>query len=66
MFTEFQLGHMFGVRLLSTAAADAITELTAKNVYLSLRGDVIRIAPHLHVTDADIERLVAALAENRR
>jgi selenocysteine lyase/cysteine desulfurase len=55
-------GHMFGVRLPSVAAADAVAELAAKGVYLSRRGDVIRIAPHLHVNDADIARLVAALS----
>jgi selenocysteine lyase/cysteine desulfurase len=55
--------HMFGVRLPEIAPADVIGRLSAKGIYLSLRGDAIRIAPHLHVTDADIERLVAALAE---
>jgi selenocysteine lyase/cysteine desulfurase len=55
-------GHMFGVRLHSVAAADAVAELAAKGVYLSRRGDAIRIAPHLHVNEADIARLGAALS----
>ena len=58
----FRSGHMFGVGLPGSAAADAVGSLSARGVYLSLRGDSIRIAPHLHVTEADIVKLVAELA----
>lgn len=33
------------------------------NIYVSLRGSSIRIAPHLHTTEADVNRLLNVLAE---
>ncbi|WP_158639043.1 aminotransferase class V-fold PLP-dependent enzyme [Elioraea rosea] len=32
--------------------------LRANNVYVSQRGEAVRIAPHLHITEANIERLI--------
>jgi len=32
-------------------------------VFISRRGDSIRVAPHLHNTAADVERLLAVLRE---
>ncbi len=43
----------------ATAAAHA--RLEAAKVQVSLRGDRLRISPHLHATEGDAERLVAAL-----
>jgi selenocysteine lyase/cysteine desulfurase len=60
---DFNCGHMFGVSLPEGASVDALGSLSAKGVYLSLRGQAVRIAPHLHITEPDIERLVAALSE---
>jgi selenocysteine lyase/cysteine desulfurase len=37
--------------------------LAAKRIYLSVRGDYLRIAPHLQVNDDDIDRLILALAD---
>jgi len=35
--------------------------LRAQQVYISQRGASLRFAPHLHVTEADIDQLAAAL-----
>jgi selenocysteine lyase/cysteine desulfurase len=35
--------------------------LAQKNIYVSIRGDAIRIAPHLYTTDGDIRRLFEVL-----
>lgn len=59
---DFRCGHMFGVGFPMGTAADAIGMLSSKSVHLSLRGDAIRISPHLHVSEADIDQLVSALA----
>jgi selenocysteine lyase/cysteine desulfurase len=37
------------------------TQLSVAGVHVSLRGDRIRITPHLYNDDADVERLVAAI-----
>lgn len=60
---RFASAHMFGITVPGETPADAVSKLAAKSVYLSLRGSSIRISPHLHVTEGDIDQLVAALAD---
>jgi selenocysteine lyase/cysteine desulfurase len=53
--------HYLSVRL-SGGIPEAMEErLKAENVHLSLRGEWLRITPHLYNHDADVERLVAGL-----
>lgn len=40
---------------------DLLRGLAARNVYVSVRRSSMRIAPHLHVNDNDIDRLVSAM-----
>lgn len=54
--------HILGITLPGEALATLPAALAAANCYLSVRGDSLRIAPHLHVTEADISRLMAATA----
>jgi selenocysteine lyase/cysteine desulfurase len=54
--------HLLGVRLPDSIRADVVASLAAFDCFAAVRGETLRIAPHLHVTDADIERLVYALA----
>ena len=64
---EYRAGHLTGLRLAAGSTRDNIEDiqqkLAEKHVYLSVRGDALRIAPHLHVSDTDIDRLVIALAD---
>ena len=64
---ERRAGHMTGLRFAPGAGRGDIEDiqqgLADKQVYLSVRGDALRIAPHLHVNDADIDRLVSALTD---
>jgi selenocysteine lyase/cysteine desulfurase len=39
-----------------------VPELAAAGCYAAVRGEMLRLAPHLHVSDADVERLASALA----
>jgi selenocysteine lyase/cysteine desulfurase len=55
--------HMFGARLPQGLGSDFVGSLRARGVFVSQRGASIRFAPHLHVTDADIDQLFAALDE---
>jgi selenocysteine lyase/cysteine desulfurase len=63
---EQRAGHMTGLRLVDSTRPNGLKDvqerLAARKVYISVRGDVIRIAPHLSVTDDDIDRLIMELA----
>jgi selenocysteine lyase/cysteine desulfurase len=53
--------HLLGVKLPAARSAAVLPALAEAGCYASVRGDALRIAPHLHVTDADVARLVGAL-----
>jgi 4-aminobutyrate aminotransferase-like enzyme len=42
--------------------AEVVSGLAAANCFAAVRGEVLRLAPHLHVTNADVDRLLDALA----
>lgn len=53
--------HMLGLRLSCGAVEGLISTLTAVNCFAAVRGESLRISPHLHTTDEDVRRLVDAL-----
>ena len=53
--------HMLGVRFPSGLPEGIGEALKAAGVYLSVRGDSLRVAPHLYTTDEDIDRLFDVL-----
>jgi selenocysteine lyase/cysteine desulfurase len=53
--------HMFGATLPGRDDRDFAASLRDRGVFVSRRGQSIRFAPHLHVTEADLAQLVAAL-----
>jgi selenocysteine lyase/cysteine desulfurase len=55
--------HIVGVALPAGTGARVVDALAARGCHAALRGTALRIAPHLHVTDDDVDRLVAALSE---
>jgi selenocysteine lyase/cysteine desulfurase len=59
---EQRCQHMIGIRLSRGIPAGLPAALAAARVYVSIRGDFIRIAPHLYNDASDIERLFAVLA----
>ena len=54
--------HMIGVRFRNGLPAKLAATLSAAKVYVSIRGDSVRISPHLYNDTADIDRLFAAIA----
>lgn len=58
---EQRSGHLLGVRRADGLPAGLGDRLKAAGVHVSIRGDSIRIAPHLHTTQADVDRLLGAL-----
>jgi selenocysteine lyase/cysteine desulfurase len=53
--------HMFGALLPRTYTGNLVTELKTRNIYISQRGNALRFAPHLHVNDHDVNRLLETL-----
>lgn len=53
--------HMIGLRRPSGIQPGLAARLTAGNIHVSVRGDCIRVAPHLYNGFSDIDRLFAAL-----
>jgi selenocysteine lyase/cysteine desulfurase len=50
--------HMLGARLPAGFRGALVGDLAARRIYVSQRGDAVRLAPHLHVTDQDVDRLL--------
>jgi len=55
--------HMFGAQLPEGFDGDLVAALRSKEIYVSRRGRSLRFSPHLHIDDADVERLVGAVRE---
>ena len=56
--------HLRGVRLPQGIDANLLTQkLKDRNIYVSKRGNAIRIAPHLYNTEAELKCLVGAFME---
>jgi selenocysteine lyase/cysteine desulfurase len=55
--------HMFGARLPEGYQGNLVAELAKRRIYISQRGNAVRFAPHLYVSEADLARLETALNE---
>jgi selenocysteine lyase/cysteine desulfurase len=54
--------HMLGIALPPDATRRLARRLADEGVVASIRGTSLRIAPHLHTTQSDVDRLLGALA----
>ncbi|GFK95287.1 Isopenicillin N epimerase [Fundidesulfovibrio magnetotacticus] len=54
--------HLLGLRLAHGKAAPVAAAMAREGVHVSPRGATLRLAPHLHVNDADLTRFADALA----
>jgi selenocysteine lyase/cysteine desulfurase len=57
--------HLLGLTLPGGLPEGMLQRLMERNVFASVRGSAVRVAPHLYNTEADLERLFAALAVAR-
>ena len=55
--------HFLGLRFPAGPPSGLIERLRGEGVYISQRGDALRVSPHLWNTPEDIDRLFAALAK---
>jgi selenocysteine lyase/cysteine desulfurase len=56
-----RVGHIVGLRFPKGMPDGLLETLNFKKVYVSVRGDAIRVSPHVYNTDADVERLFEVL-----
>lgn len=54
-------GHFVGLRFPGGVPDGLLAELMAARVYVSVRGDSLRVTPHVFNDDADVDRLFDAL-----
>ncbi len=59
---HLRAAHLMGLRFPKGVPADLVEALSKNNIYVSVRGDSIRISPHLYNTENDIDRLFETLA----
>ena len=53
--------HLLGVALPEPIRTSVVPTMAAANCFAAVRGESLRIAPHLHVTDRDVATLVGAV-----
>jgi selenocysteine lyase/cysteine desulfurase len=59
---SYRSAHLFGIRLNEANKMDKLKIAIQKNnISVSLRGDAIRVAPHLYNDEQDVEKLVTVL-----
>ena len=61
MARDSRAGHFLGVRFPDGVPAGLPERLAENQVYVSLRGDSLRITPHLYNTETDVDRLFSVL-----
>ena len=59
-------GHMIGLRLDPETPEDLAARLARENVFVSVRGQNLRVSPHLYNTKEDVDRLFDSLARHVR
>lgn len=58
---EKRARQMVGLKLGSATPEDLATRLARENVFVSVRGESMRVSPHLYNTERDVERLFEVL-----
>jgi selenocysteine lyase/cysteine desulfurase len=55
--------HMLGLKLGTAVPEDLAARLARENVFVSVRGESVRVSPHLYNTERDIERFFEVLEQ---
>ncbi len=58
---ERRARHMIGLRLGPTAPDDLAARLAQQNIFVSVRGDSVRVSPHVYNNESDVRRLFGGL-----
>lgn len=63
---HLRAGHYLGLGFDGPPPASLLPALTAEQIYVSIRGESMRVTPHLYNTGHDIDRLIGALEKALR
>ncbi len=58
---HFRAGHFLGLEFTNGVPDTLLSKLAEDRIYVSVRGNSLRVTPHLYNTDEDADRLMAAL-----
>jgi len=58
---KFRCPHMFGAKIPAGYTGNLVQELQPHRVYLSQRGNHVRVSPYLHINEGDLGRLMESL-----
>ena len=60
---DYRAGHLFGLKPKKNLKK-ILKKIREKNIYISLRGDIIRVSPSIYNTEKDILKLFECVSEN--
>ena len=60
---DYRAGHLFGLKPKKNLKK-ILKKIREKNIYISLRGDIIRVSPSIYNTKKDILKLFECVSEN--
>ncbi len=63
-FPAERVGHMVGLRSPSGLPAGLVEKLRGDGIHVAIRGDSIRVSPHLHNTEADLNHLLDSMRKH--
>jgi len=63
---ERRVRHMIGLKLGSQAPEGLAARLASQNVFVSVRGESVRVSPHVYNTESDVDRLFEVLGGTSR
>ncbi len=58
---HLRAGHYLGLRFPEGVPPTLLEQLAREKVHVSVRGDSMRVTPHVYNTDEDVDRLFTAL-----
>lgn len=58
---HLRAGHFLGLGMPGGVPQDLLSRLAEEKIFVSVRGDSVRVTPHLYNTDTDVDRLMEAL-----
>ncbi len=61
---DLRANHFLGLRVSDGIPDSLLAALASEKIYVSVRGDAIRITPHLYNTNEDSDRLIDTLKRN--
>ncbi|MEZ4886827.1 MAG: aminotransferase class V-fold PLP-dependent enzyme [Chitinophagales bacterium] len=62
--TDFRSAHLFGVRLPQNVSIDALKQrFVDEKIYVSFRGDAVRVSPSIYNEEKDLQYLVAVVKD---